>query len=185
MYTGLLARRYATALADYAQQQDECSEVFAQVEKLLENRKGLILLKSALESPMLQNNDKLKLISQLIEGEICCTLKSFVQLVLNHNREAYLHLIFYSFVEIYRQRNGILSVELTTAAPIGESVVERIVDMTKAQTCCREVQLKHRVKEEAIGGYSLRVGDKFIDQTIATQLGRIKKQMVSKNNRIV
>ena len=185
MYIGLIARRYATALADYAQRQNESDGVFKEVETLLENHKGLLLLKAALESPMLQNEEKLKLISKLIGGEMCNTLKAFVQLVRDHNREAYLHLIFYSYVEIYKRRNGILGVELTTAAPIGQRVVERIIDMTKEQTHCKEVQLKHNVNESAIGGYSLRVGDKFIDQTIATQLSRIKKQMVSKNNRIV
>ena len=185
MYTGLIARRYATALADYAEQQNESSVLFREVEALLENHNGLKLLKAALESPMLQNEEKFKLISKLLGGDICNTLKAFLQLVFTHGREAYLHLIFYSYIEIYKHRNGILSVELTTAVPIGQSVVERIVDKTKEQTCCKEVQLKHKVNESAIGGYSLRVGDKFIDQTIATQLSRIKKQMVSKNNRIV
>lgn len=185
MYTGFIARRYATALADYAQEQSESGEVFRAVGALLENHKGLVLLKAALASPMLSDDEKLGSISKLLGGELCNTLKAFLQLVLRHNREAYLHLILHSYMDIYKHRNGILGVELTTAAPIAQSVVERIIDITKGETNCKEVQLKHKINETAIGGYSLRVGDKFIDQTIATRLSRIKKQMVSKNNRIV
>ncbi len=185
MYTGLIAKRYATALADYAEQKSEDNVVFREVETLLGLQGCSFSLNSVFEMPLLGNDEKIEVIAKLLGGTISSTFRTFLQLVMEHKREAFMSFILHSYINIHKKRNGILGVELTTAAPVDESVVNRIIETVKEQTRCFEVQLKHTTDEEAIGGYSLRVGDKFTDQTIAAQLSRIRKQMVSKNKRIV
>ena len=49
----------------------------------------------------------------------------------------------------------------------------------------KEVELQATTDESIIGGFALRMDDLLIDETIATQLARIKREMTSKNNRIV
>ena len=182
MYTGLIAKRYATALADFALKNNQESAVYLQVQQILayfaENRD----LRLALENPILRSAVKLEVLAKLLGGAINGSLESFLKLVFAHNREKYLQFMMYSYVAIYKERHGIM---LTTATELDSAVVERIAELVKEKTGSREVELAQQTDPSVIGGFSLRMDDVLIDDTISSQLQSIKKQLVSKNNRIL
>lgn len=185
MYTGLIAKRYATALADFALKNNQESAVYLQVQQILayfaENRD----LRLALENPILRSAVKLEVLAKLLGGAINGSLESFLKLVFAHNREKYLQFMMYSYVAIYKERHGIMEVKLTTATELDSAVVERIAELVKEKTGSREVELAQQTDPSVIGGFSLRMDDVLIDDTISSQLQNIKKQLVSKNNRIL
>ena len=185
MYTGLIAKRYATALADFALQNNQEDAVYQQIQQILayfsRNRK----LRIALENPVLLPAVKLEVLAKLLGGSVNGSLESFLNLVFAHNREKFLQFMLYSFVDIYKERHGIMEVKLTTAAELDSAVVERIAELVKEKTGSREVELAQQTDPSVIGGFSLRMDDMLVDNTISSQLQSIKKQLVSKNNRIL
>ena len=78
-----------------------------------------------------------------------------------------------------------MDLKLTSAVPLGKEVEERISALVKEQTGGKEVVVKTITDEAVLGGFAIRMDDYLIDETIATQLNRIKRQMTSNNNRIV
>ncbi len=185
MYTGLIAKRYATALYDFAVQTGKESAVYAQVQSLVALFSYEKQLRRVLENPVLDGGAKMDLLKKLSGGEMEPVLESFLNLVFSQDREKFLLFMMYSFVDIYKQRHGIMEVKLTTASELDPAVVERIGELVKEKTGSREVELSQQTDPSVIGGFSLRMDDMLVDDTIASQLQSIKKQLVSKNNRIL
>ena len=185
MYTGLIAKRYATALADFALQNNQENAVYLQVQQILAYFAGSSELRQAMENPILHSSVKLAVLAKLLGGSINGSLESFLNLVFAHNREKYLQFMMYSYVALYKERHGIMEVKLTTAQELDSAVVQRICELVKEKTGSRDVELAQQTDPSVIGGFSLRMDDVLIDNTIASQLQSIKKQLVSKNNRIL
>lgn len=185
MYIGLIARRYAVALADFASGNGEEDVVYSEVQHLLELYASNKSLKVAVETPVLDNDTKQKAILKLMGQPASKTLAGFLKLVFAHDREKWLQNIFYSYISIYKERHGIVDLKLTSAVPLGKEVEERISALVKEQTGGKEIVVKTITDEAVLGGFAIRMDDYLIDETIATQLNRIKRQMTSKNNRIV
>ena len=185
MYIGLIARRYAVALADFALKSGQEDVVYNEVQHLLDLYASNPTLKVALETPLLGNGAKQAAIVKLMGGSVSSTLESFLKLVFAHDREKYFQFILHSYIAIYKERHGVINVKLTTVAPLGKEGEERISKLVMERTGGKEVELQATTDESIIGGFALRMDDLLIDETIATQLARIKREMTSKNNRIV
>ncbi len=185
MYTGLIAKRYATALADFAEQNNQEREVYLQVQQLAACFAAERQLKLVLENPVLQISVKMDIVAKLLGGKVNGTLESFLNLVFAHRREKFLQFMLHSYSAIYKHRKGVMEVSLTTAVELDPEVIERIKDMVKEKTGSSGIELAQHTDPSVIGGFSLRMDDMLIDDTIATQLQSIKKQLTSKNNRIV
>ena len=185
MYIGLIARRYAVAMADFAHKMGQEDVVYKEVQHLLELHASNPALKVVLETPLLGSDAKQAAIVKLMGGSVSGTLESFLKLVFAHDREKYFQFILHSYVAIYKERHGIVKVQLTTVAPLGKEMEERISGLVLERTGGKGVELQATTDESIIGGFALRMDDFLIDGTIATQLARIKREMTSKNNRIV
>ncbi len=185
MYIGLIARRYATTLADFAVETGQEGVVYKEVQHLLELYASNPSIKAVIDTPLLGSDAKLGAILKLMGGETSSTFESFLKLVFAHDREKYLQFIFHSYIAIYKERHGIVNVRLTTAAPLGKEVEERISKLVLERTGGKEVEVQSATDESIIGGFTLRMDDLLIDGTIASQLAGIRKEMISKNNRIV
>lgn len=82
MYTGLIARRYATALADFAAANGEERRVYDEVRHLAAVYRTDLSLRDALLSPVLPAAAKSALFRQVLDGTVSRTLEGFVSLVL-------------------------------------------------------------------------------------------------------
>ena len=86
----------------------------------------------------------------------------------------------------YLKRHDILYVTLTSARELPQSIVDRIGK--RAEEMLAEVGGKQsywvKVDPELIGGFVLRVEDKRLDASIATQLRTIRKEWEEKNRKL-
>ena len=100
MYTGLIARRYATALADFAAANGEERRVYDEVRHLAAVYRTDPSLRDALLSPVLPAAAKEALFRQVLDGTVSRTLEGFVSLVLRRRREKYLCFMLHSYVSL-------------------------------------------------------------------------------------
>ena len=185
MYTGLIAKRYATALADYAEQCDEEREVYDEVKQLVCCYKQNSAFRTMLDMPMLKTEERVAFIANLAENGISSSLASFLTIVFEHRRGKFLHFMLHSFLRIYKERHGILDATLVTAMPLDRKTIDRIADLTKAKTGSSKVALHEQIDESVIGGFALRIDDHLIDCTLSSQLARIERIMTNNNRRII
>lgn len=184
MYTGLIARRYATALADFAAANGEEERVREEVGELIKLYQADHSLRMELTSPVLNEATKVALVERLLEQPPCGSFDGFIRLVVRHRREQYLLFMLNSFVSVYKQRHHITDAVLTTAQPVDAAVVERIRAFAVERTH-GTVLIRQEVRPELIGGFVFRLDDVLVDASLATQLGRVRRQFGLKPNRIV
>ena len=185
MYTGLIARRYATALADFAAANGEERRVYDEVRHLAAVYRTDLSLRDALLSPVLPAAAKSALFRQVLDGTVSRTLEGFVSLVLRRRREKYLCFMLHSYVFLYKQRHGILDATLTTAAPVADEEADRIAGLMQMRTRSREVRLRRETDPSLIGGFVLRFDDLLVDASLARQLDTLRRGFGNKQNRIV
>lgn len=180
MYTGLIARRYAQALLDFASSKGEEDAVYSQVRELVEHFAANPSQKKELASPVLTQRIKLSLLHNGIKGEVCSSLQGFFQLVARHGREKFLIFMLQSFIGLYERVHGITSVMLTTAAPLGDEIEGKVSSLVQKRTGCGKVRIESGVDESLIGGFVLRIDDMQMDASVATQLKELRSMLAGK-----
>lgn len=185
MYTGLIGKRYATALADFATANGEEHRVYDEVRHLITVYESNTSLQEALVSPVLSASAKQLLLMQASDCETSRTMNGFVSLVLRHCREKYLHFILYSYISLYKQRHKIIDATLTTADSVDDKEAERIVGLMQIRLGNHQVRLHRKTDPSLIGGFVLRFDDLLVDASIARQLNMLRRKFGNKQNRIV
>lgn len=187
MDIGIVSRRYAKALIEYAQGLDVVDQIYKEVSMLEHSFRHTPDLRKALENPMLTTKNKQALICAATAGEreVSKEFIRFIQLVLKHRRENLLQYICISYISLYRKMRNIGVGKLTTAVPVSEEVRERIRKSASSVLQNNYMELQIEVDPAIEGGFIFDVNDQRLDASIATQLKRIKQQFIDKNRRIV
>ncbi len=183
MDIGIIARRYATALADCAAQRGEEEQAYNEACALLDAMQGNPSTRQAIASPIMRGSDKIKVIKQLSATPFCSALDDFFNLVVRHHREPYLDFMLASFKQICKKRRNISEAVLSTAAPASQALVQRMAAFA-SKKAKGEVQIRTEVRPELVGGFVFRLDDMMIDASISTQIALIERAFTRTTTRI-
>jgi len=100
-----------------------------------------------------------------------------IDLVVKNKREAYLPGIARFFRELYRKETGIRSATLVTAQTVDESEMNGIRKLIK-KTYDSDVEMTTVVDKDVIGGFVLTIEDMRYDASVASNLKKLKKQLL-------
>ena len=184
MYTGLIASRYASALAEFSAANGDEERTYDEVRRLIGLYRRDRSLRDVLFSPVVGDEAKLEVLRGAFGRPMSASLEGFVRLVLRHRREHYLYFMFYSFTDLYRRRHNIREALLVTAAPVDDRFAERVCRAAESRTH-GEVRLAREVRPDLIGGFVFRMDDVLIDASVAAQLKLLRRKLGCKPNRIV
>lgn len=171
-----LAGRYAKSLLDLSIEKDQLAAVYKDMLFMQTICKSSRELVSLLKSPVVNTDKKDKILDAVTAGKIGALTATFNKLMIRKGREGYLPEVIDAFIHQYKDLNGIHTVKLTTATPIGEELKKMILDKIRAATDMQKLELDSEVNEALIGGFILEVGDQLIDTSVAFDLKNIKKQ---------
>ncbi len=169
--------RYAKALFDLALEKNILEEVKKDVEML-----GQVCeipeFKDFLKSPIISISDKQEIFLNIFQKNVNPYVSEFLRLLTKERRETFLKIITLNFLTLYRKTLGIKEVELTTCTEISEQTRAKIVQMLTISLKSR-IDIKHKVDENIIGGFVLRVDDQQMDASVKTQLKNMRNQLVN------
>lgn len=166
---------YAAALLELAASDlDNIREQADDLGSLIRDDKGLALL---IESRVLSSDERAASIEKIFKGNVDDLLYRFIQVVNAKDRLPHLGDILETFGALVDQRNGIIEVDAYVAAALDDATAQRVT-ADLSETLGGNVVLHQHVDETLIGGLKLRIGDKLIDASVATQLRKMKKQIV-------
>lgn len=171
-----LAYRYAKSLLDLAVERDQLEQVNADMEYLQQLTKGSRDFLNLLRSPVISADKKQGAIAAVTAGKIGELTAAFTRLLVSKGREGELPEIITAFIKQYKDKKGIHTVKLTTAAPVSEELKNRIVEQVKTTGGLQNIELETTVDPRLIGGFVLQAGDKLVDASIAYDLKEISKQ---------
>lgn len=130
-----------------------------------------------LSVPTLQVSEKTKVVGAVFEKHLSDLSLSMVNLVITNKREVYLPGIARNFQDMYRKARGIRSASLVTAQEVDEAARRGIRDLIK-KAYDSEVELTSSVDQDVIGGFVLTIEDRQYDASVASNLKKIRKQLL-------
>ncbi len=183
MNEGMISKRYAKALLQYAVDQKAEDTVFEEMKKLASVFAVEPKMRMAMDNPTLNADDKLALIGAAVGGKMSDTLSRFVELVLKNRREVFMRNIALSYIDLYCESKDMNMGRLVTATPVDSTVTEKmksLLQKVKPGTLDFETVVDPSIE----GGFILYVDTYRLDASVKTQLKRIKQQFVAENSKI-
>lgn len=171
-----LAKRYAKSLIDLAKEMSQLEEVYNDVlflQKVVKSSREFVAM---LDSPVINADKKIKVITMIAGKNISKITDAFIKLLCRKNREDNLPGILTSFVEQYNRFKGIHTARLTTAVPVSDRIQKEFESKIKASSNINHLNLETIVDEKLIGGFVLEMDGKLIDSSILRDLNDVKKQ---------
>ncbi|MEA4948084.1 MAG: F0F1 ATP synthase subunit delta [Petrimonas sp.] len=175
MNTGLISTRYATALLDFAIEQNQQERVYSEIKTLLHAYSDVNNFREVLANPAIHVSEKRKLIHTACGGDISKPLEQFIDLLLKNKREERLQYIALRFLELYRKKFGILNGALITATKVDKPTYNRLKSFIESKTG-ETLELERQTDASILGGFILQVGDDRLDASVSRQLLRIKNE---------
>jgi F-type H+-transporting ATPase subunit delta len=172
-----IARVYADALFDVAQESDKLDSIHDQLgeftDAVAENRD----LQVFFFSPYFSSADKRAGIAEAVSGAEE-ELVNFLELLAEKHRMPAIFRIRRRFDELWAEAKKRLEVTLTSAVELDKAVVEKVGKEVERQTE-RKVDLSNEVDEDILGGLVLRVGNMVLDASLRSKLEKLRKEVAS------
>lgn len=171
-----IAVRYGRALFESALEQGILDKVQDDLKSILSLDKKLPEFRDLLESPILSVDKKIKVFTSIFKGKLDDLSFRFVLLMTKNKREAFLPSVCRVFNDQYKLKKGIMAARVTTAGVLQDDNAKRIKESLEAYFKSH-IELETEIKPELIGGFILRVDDKQLDASVASQLKKIRKEL--------
>lgn len=130
-----------------------------------------------LESPVVKTSQKVKLLAEIFTGSVHELTLKFLILVTENRRETFIPDICRDFLDLIRKDSGIKSAVITTATALPAVTIEkaRLILEKELNT---KIELTGKVNPEILGGIILRVDDRQYDASLATQLKKLRTNLL-------
>ncbi len=172
--------RYAKALFELAKENKLTNEVLSDLNSLDELYHVVDEFKELVNSPVIQASDKLSIFEMSVKDAFSPLTFRFLELLINNKREGYLPAVVRKFKKLFREDQGIVSATFTTVSLTSSQTLEHLKELLVDQLKTA-VDLTNETDPDLIGGYTLRIEDRQLDASVASQLKKIKRELESTN----
>jgi F-type H+-transporting ATPase subunit delta len=177
-----LASRYARALAEIVTapesplKPDDAVAQLAAIDAVLQES---LELRTALETPAIQNSRKRAVMTKVMEKTGAATLiRNFIYVVIDHRRIRAFHEIREAFELQLDERLGFVRAEVTSAAPLNQPLSAGL-EAELSKLTGKRMRLKFDVDPSLLGGVVARIGSTVYDGSIRGQLQELGRKLAA------
>lgn len=170
-----VASRYAKSLLELAQEKGILEKVNADMRYFTRTLDANRELHLVLGNPIVKHDKKLAILNAVFSSNVSDMTLAFFRIITQKNREAILESVAREFVTLYNVEKGIQKASVTTAVPLTPELRASFQKKVEQQTG-KTVELEEVVNPSVIGGYVLRIGDQQIDDSIRTNVQKLKNK---------
>jgi ATP synthase F1 delta subunit len=170
-----IAEVYARALFEAAKEDgvlDRVHEELGQFADALDEDRNLQVF---LFSPYFSSDEKKQGVRRIVT-DADERLLNFLELLAERHRMPVIFRIRRIFDDLWAEENKLLSVTVTSATELDQSLVDNIGKRIEEQTG-RQVELSSSVDPDVLGGLRVRVGNMVLDATVRNRLEQLRKQV--------
>jgi F-type H+-transporting ATPase subunit delta len=170
-----LATRYAQALYDFSQEADLVETVYKDIQLIQEILTDNHEMKTVLESPIIPQDRKQKILKAIFHQHICETSYNFITLIVSKRRAPQLQMICRQFIKIYYQNHNIKEAYITSAAPLSEEMAQHLktyLEKDSPYTFIFHLQVDPKI----IGGLVVKIDDFYFDAGILSKINKLKAE---------
>lgn len=169
------AIRYAKAVLDLSQDTSTTDAVLSDMKDISATLAGSKDLRIALQSPVIKAEDKRAVLKEVFKASSKVTT-GLIDILIDNNRVQILANVATSFVDLYNKRQGVQMATVTTAIALSPEIEAKVLSKVTELTGSTDVRLTNIIDESIIGGFVLRTGDMQYNASIASQLGKLKRE---------
>jgi F-type H+-transporting ATPase subunit delta len=172
----VVARRYAKALFELAQEQGLVTETENQLQAIVESSEKEADIRAFLSAPGITTENKVKALQAAFGGKSSALVLNTISILIERGRQG----DFASLLEAYRQVSGNVlgraDALVTSAKPLGEDEQNHLA--AKFGTLIgKTVRVENIVDPALLGGLTVRIGDTLYDGSLRGKLDRLSKQL--------
>lgn len=176
MSQSTVARRYATALYQEADDTGVLEDVDDDVLMLRESLEPNSELSRFFESPVIPKGKKHSVIQSLLGDRVEPLLVNFLRLLVRKDRETMTTSILDAYQTLRDEQLGIVDADVTVAQPLADEDEEHLVDVLEEQTG-KSVRLHLSEDPDLLGGLIVRIGDHVFDGSVRNRLSALHDRL--------
>jgi F-type H+-transporting ATPase subunit delta len=171
-----IAKRYASALADLAEEGKNLDKVGEDLSRFLELIQVTPGLNALLNSPATPQSAQHKVVDAFMDGGAEQVTGNFLRILVTKRRLSAIAGIVSSYIRNVEERSGRITAYVTSATALVKKHEDSLVASLSGMTG-KKVQLDVSTDSTLLGGVVLRVGSVMMDYSLRGQLNRLKSQM--------
>jgi len=174
MATSTIARRYAEAYFDLAEQAHELAAWRAGLARsaaVLSDRRVALIL----HNPRLRMAERTRFALEVLD-DVAEPARNLVRLLLERKRIRILPVVLEHYDLLVDRATGVVRAEVTSAVPVN-AALEKSITTTLRRRLGADVQTVVREDPALIGGLVVRVGDRVIDGSVRTRLQQLQASL--------
>ena len=172
-----LADRYATALFELARERGAIEAIERDLDSIRELVDGSDDLRRVVRSQTLSRAEQGKALDAVLERlGTNQYVRNFVALLARNRRVFLLTDMIAAFQAKLAEHRGEVSAEVTSAVPLKPNHLDAVRDALRT-IVGRDVTLESRVDPSLIGGLTVRIGSRMLDNSLRTKLQNLELAM--------
>lgn len=177
-----VARVYAAALTEIGRGTNSLPAIYDDLQAVRKLYDGDAWFRQFFTSPRIDRVVKWRAVQKAFTGRIGRPVLGLLKVLIEKGREPVFDNVADQFAHLKDLAEDRLHAHLVVARPLADEIRKALVTRLEKSTG-KHVALHERVDPAALGGVSLRVGDRVIDRTLRTKLNAMKKQLLTTSQR--
>lgn len=169
--------RYAKAVFSLAKESDQLSTLKKDAELIAAVCSQSADFSRFLKNPVVKTSEKIKIIHLIFKEKISELSLNFLTLMTQNKREEFIPEVCRNILSLIRKEKNIKTAVLTTAIEMDEDLLQKAEKILEKELET-QVELIGRVNPHIIGGVVLQIDGKQYDDSIATQLKKLKQEFL-------
>jgi len=177
-----IARRYARALYEAAEEKRLAAKVAVEIHELDQVISELPELARALLNPAISRDQRISLAEEVGKAmRHSPVTMNFLKLLVKNSRVRWIHEIAKGYQEEFDKATGTIRTEVITAKPLASHLKIRIQRILQDHLNAKRVILDAKVDPEILGGMIVRVKDRIYDLSVVGYLNNLKRHLVGED----
>lgn len=171
-----VARRYAEALFDLAQEEDSLDNIYTEITQLngvLKENKNLY---DVFRSPFISKDEKKSLAKEIFEDKVSKNVKNFLLVLIDNGRTTQLNSIVLAYKELLNEAYNIQEGEVISAIKLSQEQVSKMEELL-SKKYGKNIKLKNKIDQDIIGGILVKIGNEQIDGSVKARLEDLKETL--------
>ncbi len=131
-----------------------------------------------LKNPIIPHLKKQAILKKIFSGKVDALTMSIMDIMTRKNREHVLEDMAKEFLRLYNVNQGIEEAVIRTAIPLDAKLRKQFIQIIEEITG-KKVELKEQVDEDLIGGFTLKIGDRKIDDSVSGKLRELRYTLIN------
>jgi F-type H+-transporting ATPase subunit delta len=175
---GMIARRYAKALVNLAENEKDLDNTGKHLNSITEVYKENLELRQVLSDTKVSSGIKLEILKDILSKiKVSKLVDTFSRFLLAKRRIDFLPDIERAFNLLLQEKLGRIEAKVTTASELPKDTVKKLVDAISSYSG-KEIEVNVTIDPSIIGGIVTRIGSTVIDGSIQTYLNQIRQSII-------